>query len=394
MSGVFLLNKNADIVTDKSLPRVNNFFFYKGLMIESEAKYRYIQDQLGSENTSFYINTHDNDKNFAQFMSHYTKYQVNNADEGLKCQNREMWWINGRYASGGITPLFSQRNYKFNSGSLVSISSSFEKESPFLRSSIIEKEEKKEAKQKSLFPIVRNLPKTPPIYDVPDEVLHYSEFFQKVYTSEQEAEDDLVGIPLNALKEYAEEMCTDILSQGATPALVDKIIKETILSAVFSSKTLEDVMEVRLQSPINYVYSAYEDMLSVLEDEEQETLAEEEEIKEVDYVEEVTNNDFPTTSMPDSKRQFVDELIQDLVDAESDDKDEAIGEVEDVLKLIEDLKRKGDELSILNSSDFALDCHKEITTYVDCLTVGLLSACHKHNLGALATKVKRVQNIY
>lgn len=395
--GPIAVNKKGEIVMmeDITQKRVQTFFFFRGVMLKGEGQYRYIRQEITNPSTSFYINVSSPEKNFALFMSNYSAYPITNIKtESLKVfTNRDNWWIDGKYAHGtAITPKLSSRNYHFVNGSLVKIASE-DSDPPLLgeKQKADVKEDKviylpfKEAKEEK--------PKESPVYDFPEEVLTYFQELNTVYKDEGEAVNKISELVLNALRSYAEDLCVEIMKEYATDELIQKIVDELILSSIYTNNTIASLMDVQLQSPINYIYDAYEEWLEEGEQQEEETKE-----KDCDCPEDKDNGKTFADKMREASEQMDlnDEPPFTVVDEDvvNEENEQALYIIDTAIKHVEKLKTISDELSVLHNSNFALDFSQGILTGTDILLSEFKEAAYKAKIGKLSEKLRQSYNVF
>lgn len=433
-NGPLTVNKRGEIVgmNDLHQTRVANCFFYMGVMLASEEKYRYINNELGSENTTLYMQLMTPDQNFAMYISNYSKYPVCNIDdEACKIYiNREKWYLGGVFAHAkAIQPVFGDRIYHFVNGACVKITGRKEDE-PYIT------EKRSEAKKQEAATIVpfwggtgKELPfpplgtalikplsvkSEPAVHDIPEEVLEYYRLFKTVFVTETEAKERLTSVASDALENYAEDLIKLIMREDPTDELVEKIMKETIHTAVLRSETLSDVMDTGLQTAMNYIYDAYEEWL-----EDQESEEETEEIEVVDLMKEqeasmgaenapdsVTDKDVrtlfnmssPNAEMYESEDgginfKSLEELENENI-SENEDTEEALQRMDLVIQYMSCLKRDSEKLAVLGKSNLALDLAHELTMFIDVTAVQLKEVSAKHKQTLLTSKLSKIQSIF
>jgi hypothetical protein len=106
--------------------KIKTYYFWKGIMLVSKAAFETINDAVQNHDMNDFGRRLTRPAlNFAKAISKYAKYPVTNMkNEAEHCNiDRDLFFLDEKYAEGNnggnITPLFSQRIYRYKNGKLI-----------------------------------------------------------------------------------------------------------------------------------------------------------------------------------------------------------------------------------------------------------------------------------
>lgn len=380
LDGEIYINKQGKIVMDSSQPRVALFHFFKGVLIKTPKEYRFIKEELLDPKSKLVRTLESSTEDFAKYLSYVSRYPIVNINDETISGLKNICWLSGNPANiGSIRPLFSERNYFFKDGVLTKITSGDEKEAPFL---FEKKPDLPEPQQANYETFKASTLPSEAFSDYTKEVVDGAKVFRKIYTSYSDAEKAFGGELWFALLQYAEDVAKLLLGQkDPSDYLIDKIVEELLLSAVYTGQTVEDLMDKQLRNPESYVFDAFaawEEGNMEDEDKDKKALAGIKTPKELE--DETKYGCIEGTPEKDGQIQY--EIDNEQTKAE--ETDEAIDRAKDVLQSCKEMLREVEELRMLASSDFALDVSKDIEMFAESIKLAIKDCAMKHKLTELS----------
>jgi hypothetical protein len=430
-TGILQLKKNGHIVPIEKLKdvdkaeRVDTCYFYRGVMLTSQRSYDIITAALSNSTLPFETKQYtapflENLKqgllsdtgNFAQAVSHYSQYPVtNSADDSPQLLNeRNMWFMNGKYANSSYTPRFGSRDYHYTDGNLVKIvGNQPEDKNPLM--TVVEG-----FKTKGIALGTDKLPsktvKNKDYYEgiEEQEVKEWAKKFNTIYSSTEQAEQDLGDIGLCALGCYMEDLCTEVLNiSSPSEQQIEYFSLELIQQAIDANQTIASRFDNSLSDLESYIMDA----LVIVNEEnnkiEKDNDEDEEKKKLVKLTEDLGFMELNTASGITDLNDEDNEPVIVNHDASDEDEDgeeevnkiaktaeeneEAINILDEVTDIMNDLYKRSVDLQLLNNSNYAQQLSFELQRGLDNICSSLLlEASNMKDMTSYA-KIKRVTSI-
>ena len=147
IAGVYYLDKRGVIyngnVLNNNDKKIIPHYFINGVMLKSEKDYQTLKSEIVKRTTlGLTISSNGVDGNFARLIAPFAKYPVFNLlreainVEQNEIQHTRFWYMSDRkgkavFAAHSIQPMFSERQYTFKNGMLLSVKSTIDKDIVF-----------------------------------------------------------------------------------------------------------------------------------------------------------------------------------------------------------------------------------------------------------------------
>lgn len=244
------------------------FYFYRGIMLNDLYAYKTIKDavalkngELDKDSTSGLIHylarvMSQPGMNFAMAMSEYAKYPVTNLGDEAKelVYRRTLFFKKQVPHNGSITPLFSNRDYHYRDGVLISIKGGSAGEFLLKRG---------EGAQGALAFDTDDEEKAADSYSAQYNAV--VEVLDKTYPTLAAVKEAVAGVPELVIQSYVQDILED-LNPSVEPhtRLVERMCLDMYLEAVTLQATLRELLQYPMLEELE---SYIDDVLMALEEE-------------------------------------------------------------------------------------------------------------------------------
>ncbi len=423
--GTLSLTKAGEIIPIDDLStcteRIDNYFFFKGIMLNSTGDYIKITSALeDSEKTPIKSLLESKYENWCSELSKYSKYAIclmnDEAPFLYDKQLRSWWYSNGAFMESSITPKFSSRNYHFKRGLLIRINGTLPNDLTIFSST------EKPKVQSELFKEEKTITSTLDSLENNEynnvDVLELSKIekkFKKCYASAKLLKEELGEAGMLALTFYAEELCLHRLKiQNPSDEKISSIIESLIREATEKFKPLYTFFDIDLTTYSQHILDA---LAQIAADEDKRFEESYNSYEQTPVLENDDDDDSPIDSsiVPKTipliaQSSYKDDLpFEEVTPHHEKDKDDDDGEeeiknmalttqdndtaenlVDRAANHLEALQNIANELNTLDKSEFALESATEIERSLEDVVPKLKDLCSKMQFTAIATKLKRI----